>query len=319
MSYQHVSKVELHCHLDGIADPSILRAMQATGVQPAISPETLEALYPVDDYDGFVRWMSAHQALEGDLDTFRPILAAHLDRLRSQQVVYTEITIGAGELPRDRGELVDKFRAFRDWVTTMEEGRLQVEFLVGFSRHRPAEFAEELAGRILVLHEAGLIVGVVLAGPEQGHPVRPVRRTLQRLREAGLGIEIHAGEWAGPESVWDALEHGIPHRLGHGVAIFQDPRLLERVREERIHLEMCPTSNVKTGSVPRIDEHPVRLAKELGLDFSINTDDPGAFQTSMEGEFRLVEELFGFQDEDFEKIRRNALEARFQPALRPPL
>jgi adenosine deaminase len=139
---------------------------------------------------------------------------------------------------------------------------------------------------------------------------------LARLREAGVGIEIHAGEWAGPESVWDALENGFPNRIGHGVALFQDPRLVERFQRDRIHVEMCLTSNVKTGSVERIENHPVRQARELSLSFSVSTDDPGPFACSMESEYELLAGQFGFQEHDFEVMTENALNARFQPQLR---
>src|SRR5207247_481664 len=114
----------------------------------------------------------------------------------------------------------------------------------------------------------------------------------------------------------DALEYGFPTRIGHGVAIFEDPRLLGRIQELGIHVEMCPTSNVKTGSVPNIEAHPVRLARDLDLSFSINTDDPGAFECSMNSEYELLEQLFGFQEDDFARVYANSLEARFQPRLR---
>jgi adenosine deaminase len=214
--------------------------------------------------------------------------------------------------------VVGKVRAFREWVTEQEDGEIQVEFLAAFGRTRTPVQAEAIADRILMLHEAGLVVGVALAGPERGYPVAPFRTTFARFREAGLGIEIHAGEWCGPESVWDALENGFPDRIGHGVAIFQNPALVRRFQEEQIHIEMCPTSNVKTGSVRCIAEHPVRMARDLGLSFSINTDDPGAFECSMASEYRLMAEVFDFTEADFARIRENALAARFQPALRGP-
>src|SRR5574341_1349384 len=116
---------------------------------------------------------------------------------------------------------------------------------------------------------------------------------------------------AGPESVWDALENGFPNRIGHGVAIFRDPRLVERFQRDRLHIEMCPTSNVKTGSVARIEDHPVRRALELGLSFSVSTDDPGPFECSLESEYELLAARFGFQERDFEVMRENALNARF--------
>jgi len=174
---------------------------------------------------------------------------------------------------------------------------------------------EERGERMIALYEAGLIVGVALAGPEQGNPVKPFHNTFARLHEAGLGIEIHAGEWCGPESVWDALEFGYPNRIGHGVSLFQDPWLVDKVRERQIHIEMCPTSNVKTGSVARIKEHPIGQAKALGLSFSVNTDDPGVFESSLESEYELLASVFGFDGGDFERLYANTLGARFQPVL----
>ncbi|MGD9100617.1 MAG: hypothetical protein PVF45_09050, partial [Anaerolineae bacterium] len=92
--------------------------------------------------------------------------------------------------------------------------------------------------------------------------------------------------------------------------------LLDLVRERRIHVEMCPTSNLKTGSVSRIEEHPIGRARELGLNFSVNTDDPGPFECSMASEYALLAEVFGFGEQDFERIYANSLAARFQPNLR---
>jgi adenosine deaminase len=316
--HQEPSKIELHCHMDGIPHPDMLRRLEHDDLRLAMSGDALADLYPVENYDDFVRWFQGIKPLEGDLDTFRPLLAFHLERLKADNVLYTEIMIAGSEIPRDKGELVGKVRAFRDWVTEQENGKIQVEFLAAFGRNRTLDRVEELADRILMLHEAGLIVGVALAGPEQGYPVRPLRRTFARFREAGLGIEIHAGEWCGPESVWDALEHGSPHRIGHGIAIFDDSNLVRRFQGERMHIEMCPTSNLKTGSVRSIENHPIRRARELGLSFSINTDDPGAFECSMASEYRLLADVFGFAEADFDMVLENSLAARFQPALRGP-
>jgi adenosine deaminase len=307
--------VELHCHVDGIVDPAMLREWQRRGHTPPLSPETLEAAYPVRTFDEFIRWFDVAEPIEGDPERFKPVLALHVERLKTQNVVYAEIMLGTSELPHDDGALVEKFGEFREWMTGLEGGQIQVEFLVAVGRNRPPEFFEKVAGRVIRLREAKMIFGIALAGwPEQ--PIKPLGKTLARLREAGVGIEIHAGEWAGPESVWDALEHGFPHRIGHGVAAFQDPRLVERFQRDRLHIEMCPTSNVKTGSVERIEDHPVRRAHALGLSFGVSTDDPGPFECSMESEYELLADTFGFQEHDFEVLAANALSARFQPELR---
>jgi adenosine deaminase len=254
--------------------------------------------------------------LEGSLDNFEPLLELHAERLRAQHVIYTEIAMGSSELPRDYGELLDRMQRFRAFVEKIEQGRLQMEFLVTFGRNRPPERLADVAQRLLVLHRAGLAMGLMIAGPEAGHPIAPFKATLERLHGEGVGIEVHAGEWAGPESVWDALDNGFPDRIGHGVAAFRDPRLVDALRERGVHLEFCPTSNRKTGAIAEIRDLPVLQARAAGISFSINTDDPGAFECSMNGEHALLAETFGLTEQDFHKIAVNALNARFQPRLR---
>jgi len=315
MGFQHIPKVELHCHVDGIVDPPMLREIEARGISFPITAEALQAAYPVRNFDEFIKWFGMAEPIEEDTQHFKPILAAHIGRLIAQNVIYAEIMLGTSELPRDDGKLIEEFGKFREYVTGLEGGKIQVEFLVAVARNRPPEALEKLADRVIRLRAANLVFGIALAGwPEV--PIKPLSKTLARLHEAGVGIEIHAGEWAGPESVWDALENGFPNRIGHGVAVFQDPRLVERFQHDRIHIEMCPTSNVKTGSVARIEDHPVRRALELGLSFSVSTDDPGPFECSMESEYELLAGQFGFQERDFEVMTENALNARFQPLLR---
>jgi adenosine deaminase len=311
-------KVELHCHLDGILDPAMARAILQEDPSYPVDPETLARLYPVDCFARFEQYFTL-AAAEGSLDNFRPVLVRYLERLKAERVVYLEVMIGGSEIPLDPGAAVEKVGAFRQWLNEQEAGAIQVEFLACFARMQDAEKIAARSGRYIALREAGLLAGVAVAGPEAGYPVRPHARTLARLRDAGLGIEIHAGEWAGPESVWEAIESGCPDRIGHGVHLFADPALVERIQERGIHLEFCLTSNLKTGSIARLEDHPVRRARDLGLSFSINSDDPGAFDCTPGSESRLLAERFGFTEEDFAAIYRNSLAARFQPALRYPM
>jgi adenosine deaminase len=313
---EQLPKVELHCHLDGVPDPAMLQELQRRGYRLPVTAAALAAAYPVQGVDDFFRWFTVAQPFEGDLARYGPVLAIHLERLKAQHVVYTEITIGGSELPLEPAAAVEQLAAFRAWVTAQEAGQVQVEFLLVLNRARPPDVIAQAADRVLALHAAGLIAGVMLAGREQGYPVRRLHHTLARLHEAGVPIEIHAGEWCGPESVWDALQYGYPDRIGHGVTLFQDPRLVALVGERRLHLEMCPTSNWKTGAVARLADHPVRLARDLGLSFSINTDDPGPFECSMASEYQLVADTFGFRAADFAQIAANALAARFCQRLR---
>jgi adenosine deaminase len=165
--------------------------------------------------------------------------------------------------------------------------------------------------RIAALRRAGLIRGVALAGLEAQYPVRPLQPILDGFRDLGLGIEIHAGELAGAESVRDALRHGSPDRLGHAIAAFSDEAVLAEIAERGIHIEFCPSSNLALGVVPRIADHPIARAHELGLSYSINTDDPGPFACSLTSELELVGEAFGFGLEDFARIFDHTMQAAF--------
>jgi adenosine deaminase len=98
------------------------------------------------------------------------------------------------------------------------------------------------------------------------------------------------------------------------VSLFQESELIALVQERGIHIEMCPTSNLQTGAIERIEDHPIGRARELGLDFSVNTDDPGAFGCSMTSEYRLLVDHFGFTEADFEALYSRSLAARFRPA-----
>lgn len=191
--HQQILKVELHCHMGGLPHPFMLRQLQNMGVPLALQADALAAFYPVQNYDDFVRWCEGVRPLETDLDTFRPLLALHIEKLKRENVVHTEIMIEGRFIPRDKPELIGKFREFRKWVTDQENGETQVEFLVAFGRNRTPEEAEKITDRILMLYEAGLVVGAALAGPEQGYPVRPLRRTFARFREAGLGSRFMWG------------------------------------------------------------------------------------------------------------------------------
>ena len=309
-------KAELHCHLDGILNPMMARDISRTDPAFPIDPKQLERAYPITDVASFLRWWSFIDQIESNLEYFCPILERHIEHLKAQRVLYSELMIAAGQLPRDEIEALEKLGALRSWIDQKEAGDIQVEFLIAIGRNKSPEEMEKLAGLILTLYNSGLICGVALAGPEQENSVRTFHKTFARIHEAGLGIEIHAGEWCGKESIWDALEYGYPNRIGHGVSLFQDPGLISVFQERQIHLELCVTSNLKTGSISDIKKHPISRAKELDLNFSINTDDPGPFECSMESEYALIAEVFGFGEEDFQRVYRNSLVSRFHPHLR---
>lgn len=309
-------KVELHCHLLGVLSPSLLAEVSKSQAV-LVAEKDLAKVLPITRKEGFQRAIDVLAPYQGATwQEYCPILSFHIAALIRQNVVYTEIMISPLMFPQQRDEMMAAFRQFRRWVDSLEQGRLQVEFLMVLPRTLPSDKVEKNTLDYLQLYAAGLIAGVAVVGLENGGSIRHLSATLTQFKNVGLGIEIHAGEHSGPEDVWEALEFGLADRIGHGIGAFQDDVLIDHLQDQRIHLEFCLTSNLCTGSIQGWEEHPILLALERGISFSLNTDDPGLFACSLTDEFELAIKHYGFSDEDFSTIYSHALEARFQPRLK---
>jgi adenosine deaminase len=312
-------KVELHCHLLGVIDPALLRHVRQCGGSILVEPSALDSACPISDISSFRRWVAVLKPYQAATpEAMRPILAAHVSNLIAQHVVYSEIMISPTMFPRELPAMLHAFHRWREWTYELERGHVQIEFIMVIPRTLHPDLLRRDTDMFVGLHREGLIVGVGLVGPENGESIGRFASSFSRWREVGLGIEIHAGEHSGPESIWDALRHGSPDRLGHGLAAFRDPTLLDELHRTNVHIEFCLTSNLRTRAVRDIVRHPVSRARALSMNFSLNTDNPGAFECSLTGEYHLAEDALAFGSDDFMTVFRNALAARFQPKLRYP-
>jgi len=315
--WRELPKVELHCHLLGVIRPALLERVRREGGPILVTPEALAKTYPVCGLSAFQHWLEILRPYQSaSVEAMRPIMAAHVSDLIAQRVVYAEIMLSPSMFPRERAAMLDAFHRWRDWAFELEQGKIQTEFLLVVPRTLDADRLEHDQAMCLELQREGLIAGVALVGVETGESIARFARAFHAWRDAGLGIEIHAGEHSDSGSVRDALENGHPHRLGHGLSAFQDAALLDCIRANQIHIEFCPTSNLCTGAVESIGQHPILVAKQRGLSYSLNTDDPGAFDCSMESEYETVAKAFGFDPADFMGVFRQSLAARFEPRLR---
>jgi aminodeoxyfutalosine deaminase len=312
-----IPKVELHCHLLGVISPALLERIERRGGQILVEPAALKEIYPVRDLISFRRWIDLLKPYQFCKPRFmRPILEAHIDSLVSQNVVYAEVIISPAMFPPDTADFVAAVRCWREWAYEIENGRIQVEFIMAVPRTLAPEELKRDTKAFLALRAEKLIAGVALVGVECGESLERFRFSFSEWRDAGLGIEVHAGEHSGPDSIWDALENAFPHRLGHALSAFQDIVLLRYIQSNNLHIEFCPSSNIATRAVSAIGEHPISRARGLGIGFSVNTDDPGAFNCSLASEYDTLINEFAFGIEDFTNIFENSLRARFEPKLR---
>jgi adenosine deaminase len=160
------------------------------------------------------------------------------------------------------------------------------------------------------------IIGITIGGSEQRYPPEPFAPIYERARRLGLRTSAHAGEAAGAESVWGAVRALGVDRIGHGTRAAEDEGLLDYIAERRIPIELCPLSNLRTGVIASIEQHPARRYFERGLLLSINTDDPQMFGNSLAGEYRVLVEHLGFTHDDIRALILQGVESSWLPPER---
>ena len=296
-----VPKAELHLHLEGSVEPETLYELD-----PSRSVEEYRALYHYTDFDGFLRaFASVGKRLRTPAD-YALITRRLLERLEAQNVRYAEITIAAGVVLWKEQDFAAIFEAIR---AAAAESKVQVRWILDAVR----QFGVEPAMQVAALAAERVDLGVValgIGGSEERGPARLFRDVFAYARNCGLHLHAHAGESMGPESIWDALAIGA-ERIGHGIAAVSDEALLYHLRERDIPLEICITSNLVTGVVQRIEDHPVRRLFEAGVPIILNSDDPAMFRCSLVGEYRLAAERFGFTEGELRRIAENGFRYAF--------
>jgi len=160
-------------------------------------------------------------------------------------------------------------------------------------------------------HRTDALVGFGLGGPEVGVPRPQFQPHFDAARAAGLHSVPHAGETTGPETVWHALRLLGAERIGHGTSSAQDPALLAHLAETGIALEVCPSSNIATRAVTRLEEHPIRAFRDAGVTITVNSDDPPMFNTTLNREYEIAADLLGLDQTGVADLARSAVRASF--------
>jgi adenosine deaminase len=153
------------------------------------------------------------------------------------------------------------------------------------------------------------VIGVGIGGSEQNYPPEPFAGVYEKARQLGFHTGAHAGEAAGPESIWGAIRSLKVERIGHGTRAIEDETLVRYLAEKQIPLECCPLSNVRTGVVKSIEAHPVKKFFDAGLLVTVNTDDPAMFGNSLAQEYQRLEERLGFSQDEVRKVILNGVKA----------
>jgi adenosine deaminase len=307
-----IPKVELHLHLDcslsfavvSKIDPSIARQdYERDFIAPA------KCLH-LADYLTRARQGVALMQTEEEL---RLVVGDLFDQLMDDKVMYAEIRF-APHLHTEKGLTIEQVVDIVDGAVDIESERTGVEsrLILCTLRHFNAEQSMQTV-QLVQRFRGRRVAAIDIAGDEAGFPIDAHVPAFSYAIANSIARTAHAGEARGAESVWETLKHFQPTRIGHGVRSVEDSRLIDHLKEKRIHLEICPTSNVQTNIVSTHLDHQVDRLFTTGVSLGINTDARTISNVTLRSEYETLHEKFGWGIEHFRQCNLNAIDAAFLP------
>ena len=287
---------ELHLHLEGSVEVETLLELD-----PALTREEIRAATAYTDFEGFIRsYIWVNRKLNSP-EHYALVARRLFERLASEGVTYAEVTISAGVTLWKQQDFLPIYEAVQREACA---SKVKVRWILDATRQFGVHAAKPVFDLAAALVNDG-VVAIGLGGFEAGGPARWYADLYKEARDRGLRLLCHAGETTDAISVWEAIEIGA-ERIGHGIRAIEDPLLVAHLAEKKIPLEICITSNVRTGAVGSLKEHPVRRLYEAGVPIIFNTDDPALFECTLTSEYELARSEFGFTEEEMEELRRNS-------------
>ncbi|MHB8694148.1 MAG: adenosine deaminase [Solirubrobacteraceae bacterium] len=311
MSVATVPKAELHVHLEGTAPPELVRRMaDRNGVA---LPERLlneGGRFHYTDFLDFLRTYDLSASVIRTGQDYRDIAYEYLRDCAAGGAIYVELTASPDHARAvglsDEEHLGGIARGIDDARREHGiEGRILISAVRNFGVEQAIAAAQHAAAR-----PHPYVVGFSMAGDEAGFPAQDFAEPFRIAAAAGLGCTVHAGEWAGPESVRAALTLPVT-RIDHGVRAIEDPLLVRELAERGIVLNCCPTSNVVLGVYDSYEHHPLPTLRAAGVKLTLGSDDPPYFGATIAGEYQVCAERMGLSDLDLREITRTAIDAAF--------
>jgi aminodeoxyfutalosine deaminase len=322
-------KAELHLHLEGTVDPATLAELSRRHPTPlstnnnrytniadsgrVFSEEEAAELYQYKDFTGFLLAFKAVTERLRTAEDYELVTYRMMQKLHAQNVLHAEVYVSVGVIHWRGGEFAPLFEG-------LERGRQRGERDFGMSlywifdavRHFGVEAAQRVLDETLTLFKASdAIVGIGLGGDERRAAPGLFREVYARAKSEGLHLTVHAGETAGPESVWSALNDLRADRIGHGLRAVEDSALVAYLAEKQVPVEICISSNVLTGCCASLEQHPLRKLFDAGVLVTLNTDDPEMFRTSLLREYQIALNSLGFNISELRKLAQNSFRASF--------
>lgn len=309
-----VKKIELHNHLEGTAPPSLIKKIgERNGF--TLKNNIISDCGNYFIWDDFMQFLDvyeqASQVIKKPIDYY-DLTYDYLKRCALQDTIYVEMMYSPEHAENSSGiPSKEHMMAIVEAIDSAEKDFNIIGRIINVAvRHYGVDACESVAKRAHTEpHE--YVTGYGLAGDEANFPPKQFKRAFDIANDAELGCTVHAGEMQQPELIIQALDHLPVTRLGHGVRAIEDPALMARLKEEKVHLEICPTSNIALDVYPNYKAHPLRKMYDYGIHLSLNSDDPPYFQCTIGGEYEVAKKHFAFTNDELKNISLMAIDAAF--------
>lgn len=309
---ESLPKVELHLHLDCSLSYKVVSRLKPAIKEGEYKRSFIAAPKCRDLAECLMCATPAVKLMQSE-ESLRLVVEDVFEQLAADRVLYAELRF-APLLHLEQGLTPDVVVATVDKAveSCIKSSGIEARIILCTLRHYTREQSMETA--CLVEGFRGTrVVALDIAGDEAAFPLAPHKAAYDYARERGAFLTAHAGEAAGPESVWETLRELAPSRIGHGVRSAEDGRLVAMLKERGVHLEVCPTSNVQTSICDTHSDHPVDRLYRAGVPLSINTDSRTMTGTNLDREYRELNQAFGWAQRDFLACNLAAIQAAFLP------
>ncbi|MCB8942648.1 MAG: adenosine deaminase [Ardenticatenaceae bacterium] len=313
-------KIELHRHLEGSLRLDTLLEI-ARKYDLDLPKEDAEALRPYvqvtddpPDHNVFLSKFEVLRHFYRSPEAINRLVYEAVADAAADNIHYMELRFSPQALARVRGfALAD----VTDWVIAAtqqasQDHNIEVGLIITLVRHDPVAQARQVAEVAFDRVDKG-IVGFDLAGDEAKYNARPFQPLFKEAKQVGLGVTVHAGEWASAAGVGQAIEDLYADRIGHGIRAIEDSRVLKLVRDRDVALEVCLTSNLQTGVVYEMAHHPLMDLCDLGVQVTLNTDDPTVSNLTLTDEYEVATSVLGVTYGELRQFILNAARATFLP------
>lgn len=310
MDFRLYPKVELHLHLDCSLSYDVVRTIDPSVTAEAYRRDFIAPTKCTNLVDFLTRAPYAIALMQTE-EQLRLVVADVFEQLQRDNLFYAEIRF-APFLHTEKGLSPERVVEIVEAATSQasESTGIEARLILCTLRHFSAEQSLHTA-RLVERFRGTYVAALDLAGDEAGFPVAAHIPAYQYVEERNLPRTAHAGEASGAESVWETLRYLHPLRIGHGVRSSEDPALIEYLKKERIHLEVCPTSNLQTNIYGAYSEHPINSLYESGLSLSVNTDTRTITSITLSEEYEKLHRFFDWEKEHFLYCNLEAIRASF--------